>query len=121
MFAEEILSEIDATLDQLIRNAEALQGIDVHDLSDLELDAFQKTQESLLHHFLHMDRVFETKRKNLRIPNQKSSSYKIQEKLKRFEKLKEDVSKSIQDSAKKYPILSKRRGKRILETFRRGS
>ncbi len=114
MFAEEILSEIDTTLDQLIRNAEMLQGADLRDLSEIEIDAFQKTQESLLHHLMHMDQVFETKQKELRIPNRKSASYKIQEKLTRFEKLKDDLNNSIEKTAKKNPILSKRRGKRVL-------
>ena len=116
MFAEEILIEIDATLDSLIRNAETLKGADLLDISDIEIDAFQKTQESLLHHLLHMDEVFETKRKNIRIPNKKSASYKIQEKLERFEKLKVEISSSIERVSKKHPILSKRRGKRLLKS-----
>ncbi len=114
MFAEEILSEIDTTLDQLIRNAETVQGADLCDLSEIEIDAFQKTQESLLHHLMHMDEVYETKKKNLRIPNKKSVSYQIQEKLTHFEKLKDDINISIEKTAKKQPILSKRRGKRLL-------
>jgi len=117
MFAEEILHEIDATLDRLIQNAEAVQSAELSDLSDIEIDAFQKTQESLLHHFLCMDQEFETKRKKLRIPNKKSASYKIQEKLERFEKLKNEVNNSIDRYCKKQPILSKRRGKRLLKSF----
>jgi len=116
MFAEEILSEIDTTLDQLIRNAETLQGAELRDLSEIEIDAFQKTQESLLHHLMHMDQVYETKKMNLRKPNPKSASYKIQEKLTRFEKLKDDLNNSIEKISKKHPILSKRRGKRLLRS-----
>ncbi len=117
MFAEEILFEIDATLDNLILNAEALNGAELSNLSEIEIDAFQKTQESLLHHLLHMDQVFETKRNNLRIPNKKTASYKIQEKLAHFEKLKTEINNNIEKSSKKHPILSKRRGKRLLRTF----
>jgi hypothetical protein len=117
MFAEEILSEIDTTLDQLIRNAETLQGADLHDLSEIEIDAFQKTQESLLHHLMHMDQVYDTKKKSLRIPNRKSASFKIQEKLTHFEKLKDDLNNSIEKSSKKQLILSKRRGKRLLRNL----
>ena len=117
MFAEEILIEIDATLDSLIRNAEAIQSAELCDLSEFEIDAFQKTQESLLHHLLHMDEAFEIKRKAIRIPNQKSASYKIQEKLARFEKLKGEIRNNIETASKKHPILSKRRGKRFLKVF----
>ena len=116
MFAEEILTEIDVTLDSLIRNAEAMHSAQLCDLSDIEIDAFQKTQESLLHHFLYMDKAFETKRKNARIPNKKSASYKIQEKLEKFEKLKSEINNRIDRVSKKQPILSKRRGKRFLRS-----
>jgi hypothetical protein len=94
MFAEEILSEIDSTLDQLIRNAESLQGA-ISYLSNPEIDAFQKTQESLLHHLLHLDQSFETKRKSLSIQNAKSAAIKLQEKYHRFEKLKVSVHKRL--------------------------
>lgn len=117
MFAEEILLEIDATLERLIRNAEAVKGAELHDLSEFEINAFQKTQESLLHHLLYMDEAFETKRKDLRIPNKKSASYKIQEKLARFEKLKDEINNSIEKTSRKNPILSKRRGKRLLKSI----
>lgn len=117
MFAEEILIEIDATLDSLIRNAEALRGAELSDLSEFEIDAFQKTQESLLHHLLHMDEAFEIKRKAIRIPNPKSAKHKIQEKLAVFEKLKCEIHNNIEIASKKYPILSKRRGKRLLKRF----
>ena len=116
MFAKEVLNEMDATLDQLIQNAKALQGVDMQYLSEIEIDAFQKTQESLLHHLLHMDEVFETKSKSLRIPNKKSASYKIQEKLKHFEQLKQNVGNQVKSAEKKHPILGKRRKKRLLKT-----
>ena len=44
MVGEEIIQEIDATLDLLIRNAEALQNTNVQELSTAEIEAFQKTQ-----------------------------------------------------------------------------
>jgi hypothetical protein len=113
MVAEEILSEIDATLEQLIRNAETLKVADLSDLSEAEIDAFKKTQESLLHHLLNLDRDFETKRKSLPIQNTKSASFKIQEKHKRFEKLKDDVNNTIRKAEKKCPLFSKRHGKRL--------
>jgi len=114
MIGEDILLEIDNTLDQLICNAEIIQAVDLKDLSEIEIEAFQKTQESLLQHFLHMDQFLETKRKNLKIQTKKSASFKIQEKLVKFENMKSSYHKSINESKRKTPILSKRRGKKLL-------
>jgi hypothetical protein len=52
---EEILADVDSTLDQLIANADVLQRTSVRALSETELDALQKTQESLLARLLHLD------------------------------------------------------------------
>ncbi len=116
MIGEEILQEIDATLDQLIRNAQAIQSASIQDLSDTEIEAFQKTQESLIQHFLHMDQLLEAKRKGIGTLDKKSSSYKIQEKLTQFETLKSAYRKTIAEATKKQtlPILSKRKAKRFL-------
>ncbi len=117
MVGEEILLEIDSTLDRLIKNAEIIQNVDLKELSETEIEAFQKTQESLVQHLLHMDQFFETKIQTLRIPDKKSAGYKIQEKLLKFEKLKSSYHKNISNtvSARKMPFLSKRRSKRFLE------
>ena|SRR5579872_487590 len=114
MIGEEILVEIDQTLDRLIRNAEIIQRVDLDELSDNEIEAFQKTQESLLHHFLHMDQHLENRRKELRIPDQRYASYKIREKYSRFEKLKSVYHQNFAEMRKR-PILSKRKTKRLLE------
>ncbi|HSX10316.1 MAG TPA: hypothetical protein VLF94_01170 [Chlamydiales bacterium] len=114
MFGEEILTEIDGTLDQLIRNAEVLQKVDLKNLSETEIDAFQKTQESLLQHLMHMDQFLVTKRNSLRIQDKRSASFKIQEKLLKFEKMKNTYHKNLSDMQSKMPILSKRRNKRLL-------
>ncbi|MES2273568.1 MAG: hypothetical protein V4487_05215 [Chlamydiota bacterium] len=116
MLGEEIIIEIDTTLDQLIRNAEVIQNVDLKELSETEIEGFQKTQESLLQHLLHMDQFLETKSKSLRIPDKRSAGYKIQEKLLAFEKLKSAYSKNIKETAvfRKNPILSKRRSKKFL-------
>jgi len=117
MIGEEILQEIDKTLDQLIRNAEAIQSANIQELSETEIEAFQKTQESLIHHFLYMDKFLETKRKNLNTLDKRSSSYKIQEKLTQFESLKTVCHKIIAETNKQtVPILSKRRAKRFIAT-----
>ncbi len=115
MVGEEILQEIDATLDQLIRNAEALQGANIQELSSNEIEAFQKTQESLIHHFIHMDQLFDAKKNNLKVPEKKSGMQKIEEKIHQFEKLESDYQKILQETARKQttPILLKRRTKRF--------
>jgi hypothetical protein len=119
MIGEEILMEIDTTLDRLIRNAETIQDVQLNDLSEMEIDAFQKTQESLLQHLMHMDQFLETKRKSLRLTDKRSASYKIQEKLLKFEKLKSTYHNTLEETmARKREILSKRRGKRLLGAVR---
>ena len=67
MFGEDIVQEIDKTLDQLIQNAEVISKADFTELSDTELEAFQKTQESLLQHLLHMDQFLSTTSQDLRL------------------------------------------------------
>jgi hypothetical protein len=115
MFGEEIILEIDATLDRLICNAEAVQDVNFSELSDTEIEAFQKTQESLLQHLLHMDQFLETKTKNLKTLDKQSSRNQIQQKRAKFEKLKDAYHKDICNTLiRKSEILSKRRGKRIL-------
>ena len=114
MIGEEILLEIDGTLDRLIQNAEAIENIDLCDLSEMELDAFQNTQESLLQHLLTMDQYLVDKKDSLKKPLKNSSNLKLRTKLLRFEKIKKSYSKSLYDARKKTPILSKRRKKRFL-------
>lgn len=114
MVGEDILLEIDGTLDQLIQNAEVIGKVDLKDLSETEIDAFQKTQESLLQHLLHMDEFLVAKRNSLKMQDKRSASFKIQEKLLKFEKMKSSYHKSLSEAQSKMPILSKRRSKRFL-------
>ncbi len=106
MFSEEIVLEIDKTLDQLIRNAEVISGVDLTELAENELEAFQKTQESLLQHFIHMDQ---------KLGKQIKEKRQVQEKLARFEKLKSRYSKHIDDTLTNRPIICKRRAKRFFD------
>lgn len=114
MVGEDILMEIDGTLDQLIRNAEVIEDVNLKELSETEIDAFQKTQESLLQHLIHMDEFLVAKRNSLKMQDKRSASFKIQEKLLHFERLKDSYNKSLSKAKKKLPILSKRRSKRFL-------
>jgi DNA gyrase/topoisomerase IV subunit A len=113
MVNADILLEIDTTLDQLICNAKAIDNVRLNDLTDTELDAFQKTQESLLQHLLHMDQRLEDKREELKIPSRKST--RIQTKRKAFERLDSTYQKSVKKHlVRKSGILAKRRAKRLL-------
>lgn len=114
MVGEEILLEIDETLDQLIKNAEVIEKVDLKDLSETEIDAFNKTQESLLQHLMHMDEFLVAKKDSLKLQDKRSASFKIQDKLLKFERMKSSYSKNISAVSSKTPILSKRRNKRFL-------
>jgi hypothetical protein len=114
MFSQDILLEIDETLNQLILNAEVIQKVDLEDLSETEIDAFQKTQESLLHHLMHMDKRLISKRNSVKKQDKKSNT--IQEKLIRFERMRSSYHKNLVTMQKKTSILSKRRTKKFLRT-----
>lgn len=112
MIGEEVILEIDHTLDQLIQNAATIQTVDMNDLTEIEIEAFQKTQESLLHHLMHMDQRLAGEKKL----NAKSANIQIQEKRRKFEKMKSSYHKKMADTKRKMPILSKRKGKLLLTT-----
>jgi DNA gyrase/topoisomerase IV subunit A len=107
MFGEEIVLEIDKTLDQLIRNAEVISTVDLKELSETEVEAFQKTQESLLHHLMSMDKALSAKAK--------TAQNKLLEKRQKFEKMKSSYSRSIAESAAHRPIICKRKAKRFFD------
>ncbi len=113
MLGEDILNEIDGTLDQLIRNAEAIESVDLKDLNETEIEAFQKTQESLLQHLIYMDQFLSQKSNSFKL-DRRSGCFKIQEKLLRFETMKSSYHKNLDNARKKMPIFSKRRSKKIL-------
>lgn len=113
MLGDEIFLEIDATLDRLIQNAEALQKVDPTDLSEIEIDSFQKTQESLIHHLIHMDELLARKRKPNEI-DKRSANYKIQRKRTRFEHLKKSIQSNLCNARTKQAIICKRRRKKLL-------
>lgn len=108
---DKILLEIDSTLERLIKNAQTFQNADLSDLTEAELDAFQKTQESLLHHLLRMDQLYEEKRKM--IDNQATVD-RIQKKYDQFEKLKKSTRCTLDQTEQKIPIMGKRKNKRLI-------
>jgi hypothetical protein len=107
MIGEEILAEIDKTLDQLICNAEIIQKVEVKALHETEIDAFQKTQESLLHHLLHMDQKLAEKRAA-------RTHSRIQAKRQKFATMQTAYSKTLEEAKPRLSIHLKRRSKRLL-------
>jgi hypothetical protein len=102
MVGEEIYFEIESTLDQLIENAEAMNSAARNELTKTEVDAFQKTQESLLAHLIHMDGMLEKKQTDVKVPNKKSVTCKIKRKLHKFEKLN---SEFVENAADKMTVI----------------
>ena len=88
---------LDQTLDQLIRNAEAIEHIDIAELSELERDAFEKVQESLLQRLLGADAALS---KN---PKQQ-----------RFKRLESKYSQRLKQAGNTRHVRAKRHGKRSL-------
>lgn len=86
---ESILAEIDATLDQLIQNAKSIQEISLKQLQTHEIDALQKTQESLLAHLIHMDKLLDKdQKKTLQETN-------LKEKVLQYHRLNQQMMKQM--------------------------
>lgn len=64
---EEILSEIDSTLDQLIENGNTLKKIAKKNQFDCEIQVLQKTQESLLARFMHLQELLYKNQKQIQL------------------------------------------------------
>jgi hypothetical protein len=85
---EEILIDIDETLDQLIKNAAASKVIIGTSLYKAEVEALQKTQESLLARLIHMQDLL----KGENNPVGERENFKgLEQKIKRFGKLNAQV------------------------------
>ena len=92
---EEILAELDSTLNQLLLNIEAVSNVSLSDLSETEMQAMHKTQESLLARFMHMnDLIKESERKKLQ-EKKTSELTQLQEKLKKFSDLNTSFIQSV--------------------------
>lgn len=81
---ERILAAIDDTLDQLIENADVIKKISLNATYASEVEALQKTQESLLARLIHVDDLLKSHRKTEEEPN---AFDRIEEKILRFGKL----------------------------------
>jgi hypothetical protein len=112
MMDQQIIQKIDQTLDQLIQNAEALSTIDLQTLNETELAAFQKTQESLLHHLLHMDQLMN---KKPTVQDPRLATNRLRGKRAHFLSLASKYEPKINELQEKRSILSKRRKKRFFD------
>ena len=79
---EEILADIDATLDQLITNSTAFNQMPMTPLFTTEIEALQKTQESLLARLVHMQAFLQKKNRS-----ERAGFAGIEKKIARFGKL----------------------------------
>jgi hypothetical protein len=95
---EEILSDIDATLDQLIENAQVIKHISVSTLYTSEVEAMQKTQESLLARLVHMNDLLKGQKKS----DEKEESFdSVEQKILRFGKLNAQMINHVSDRIKR--------------------
>ncbi len=93
---EKILAEIDTTLDLLIKNTEALEGVSFRVLEKNELTGLQKVHESLCARLLHREEELqETK--------------SLQENLGRFTLLNERLMREMKNRFKKVSKKTRRR------------
>ena len=76
---KDLIFEIDQTIDQLIENAKVIETIAAQSYYEHELDALEKTQESLIAHLIHMDEIL--KKKNSFIDGEALAQSLVENKL----------------------------------------
>lgn len=85
---EELLADLDSTLDQLILNAETVCESNLCVLDSLEIDSLQKTQESLLARFVHTQEEL--------TPHAQEKRYdELHKKLEKLEELQKSFMSSL--------------------------
>lgn len=75
---EEILSDIDATIDQLIENSDLLKQVENKPLFYFEMHALQKTQESLIARLAHMQELLHREKKQEAMSHFSMGTKKVQ-------------------------------------------
>lgn len=88
---EEILADIDATLDQLIQYADVAEI--TSSLSNLEVEALQKTQESLLARLIRMEGMLNKDCK----PAKQKSLHHVQQKIAQYSRLNARLINGVAD------------------------
>jgi hypothetical protein len=110
---EEILADIDATLDQLILNADCIQHVPLKSLEENEVEALHKTQESLLAHLIHMDCLLDPDHKKMQLRKQPAVYQNIQHKISEFGKLNARLINDVATRFGKKPRVHRRRKKEL--------
>lgn len=87
--SEEILADIDDTLDHLIENAAVIKRISFNTLYANEIEGLQKAQESLLARLVHMNDLLKSRKKTE--DEGKQSFESIEQKIVRFGKLNAQI------------------------------
>ncbi|HEY2809893.1 MAG TPA: hypothetical protein VGJ00_00650 [Rhabdochlamydiaceae bacterium] len=105
---EAILADIDSTLDQLIRNADAMNRITDRHLFTCEVKAMHKTQESLLARLMHMHEIYENEKKNLGEREQKMRLTSIEHKLAEYGRLNARMIKYLESGMQAKPKVAVR-------------
>jgi len=93
---DDILEEIDETIDQLLQNADVLKQIASHSEYREEKEALEKTQDSLLAHLIHMDCLLD--RENISPKKRKKTALNISEKLSHVERFDKQFIQKIYDN-----------------------
>ncbi len=96
--SEEILADIDATLDRLIENASVVKRASLSTLYASEVEALQKTQESLLARLVHMNDLLKGDKKE---PSKTESFCGIEQKILRLGKLNAQMINHVSSKIKR--------------------
>jgi hypothetical protein len=109
---EEILADIDATLDHLIENAEVMKNTSIKSICESEIAALQKTQESLLARLIHMDQLLDSEQKKIPEKVKQQSYSDIHQKLEKFGRLNVKLINSVTSRFADKPKVRKNRKKK---------
>lgn len=94
---EDILSDINATLEQLLQIAEALKLAKISGYFSHEVEALEKIEESLLARLMHRQSLLEMDQKKIRlnsIPHKIVKAYRVKKPTQKWANLRKAFSKS---------------------------
>ncbi len=109
IIGEEILQEIDQTLDRLVENAKAMEKASEKRLTSYERGLFQKTQESLLAHLIQTDHKLAERRETLKHFSSQAQKFPIQKKWIHLHRMQ---GRNFENLSKKMGVFSLQRVKR---------
>lgn len=116
---EEVLDDLDTTLDELIVNAHTLRQIQRNDRFTAEAKALEKTQESLLARVLYRQKILDAKWKKEISERAAQKEMLIEAKIKHFAKINTTLANPtpknlIPKKLKRHPFRLSRHRKRAL-------